>query len=154
VPTAPPTARRRRNRSTQRERILAWLRATDSHPTAAEIHAALLPQIPRLSLATVYRNLDVLVADGRIEAVPGAGAALRYDANPAAHHHFVCEDCGRIRDLYGPRSRNLARRLAREQGLHATRVHIDFYGRCPACLQAPDTSGPAGGPDPSTNQEK
>jgi Fur family peroxide stress response transcriptional regulator len=149
VHVPPRTARpRRRNRSIQRERLLEWLRGTDSHPTAAEIHAALLPQAPRLSIATVYRNLEVLVADGQVDAVAGAGPALRYDANPEPHHHFVCERCGRIRDLYGPRPRNLTRRLAREQGLRAHRVRLDFYGRCPACLQVPEASSPAGGPDP------
>jgi len=149
VNAAPPrTARpRRRNRSLQRERLLAWLRGTDSHPTAAEIHAALAPSAPRLSIATVYRNLEVLVADGRVDAVAGAGPALRYDANPMPHHHFVCERCGQIRDVYGLRPRNLARRLAREQGLRARRVRLDFYGRCPDCLQAQDTIGPAGGPN-------
>jgi Fe2+ or Zn2+ uptake regulation protein len=150
---APPRSSRpqRRNRSLQRERLLGWLRGTDSHPTAAEIHAALLPGSPRLSLATVYRNLEVLVADGVVAAVAGAGPALRYDANALAHHHFVCEACGRIRDLYGPRTRNLARRLAREQGLRAHRVRLDFYGTCPACTQAQDTSGP-GGPDHQTGE--
>ena len=138
---------RRRNRSPQRERLLAWLRGTDSHPTAAEIHAALSPFAPRLSIATVYRNLEVLVADGSVDAVAGAGPALRYDANPLPHHHFVCERCGQIRDLYGPRQRGLTQRLAREQGLRARRVRLDFYGRCPDCLQAPEAIGPAGGPD-------
>jgi Fe2+ or Zn2+ uptake regulation protein len=148
VSLPPPTARpRRRNRSRQRERLLAWLRGTDSHPTAAEIHAALAPGNPRLSIATVYRNLDVLVAEGSVDAVAGAGPALRYDANPLPHHHFVCERCGRILDLHGPRPANLARRLAREQGLRAHRVRLDFYGSCPDCLQAPEAFGPAGGPD-------
>jgi len=144
----PQTPRaRRRNHSRQRERLLAWLRGTDSHPTAAEIHAALLPGNPRLSIATVYRNLEVLLAEGSADAVAGSGPALRYDANPVPHHHFVCEVCGRIRDLYGPRPRNLARRLAREQGLQARRVRLDFYGSCPDCLEAPEARGPAGGPE-------
>lgn len=149
LPTPPHTAQaRRRNRSLQRARLLEWLRGTDSHPTAAEIHAALLPGNPRLSLATVYRNLEVLLADGSIDAVAGAGPATRYDANPEPHHHFVCESCGRIRDLYGPRPRNLARRLAREEGLRARRVRLDFYGSCPECLRAPEARGPSGGPEP------
>ena len=128
--------------------MLEWLRGTDSHPTAAEIHAALLPHNPRLSLATVYRNLEVLLADGSVAEVAGTGPATRYDANAEPHHHFVCESCGRILDLYGPRPRNLARRLAREQGLRARRVRLDFYGSCPECLRAPEARGPSGGPDP------
>jgi Fe2+ or Zn2+ uptake regulation protein len=140
----PPQLRRarRRNRSPQRERLLAWLRATDSHPTAAEIHAALQPGNPRLSLATVYRNLEVLLADGSIDAVAGAGPATRYDGNVLPHHHFVCEHCGRILDLHGPRPANLARRLARKEGLRARRVRLDFYGSCPECLRAPEALGP------------
>ena len=54
----------RRHHSHQRDRIRSWIQQTDSHPTAAEIHEALLPEMSALSLGTVYRNLEVLVAAG------------------------------------------------------------------------------------------
>ncbi len=123
----------RRHRSRQRERILSWIRASESHPTAGEIHRGLLPELPALSLGTVYRNLEVLVADGEVYEVPGHVGASRYDGNPDPHHHFHCEHCGRILDLDVPVPRGLARRVVRDHGLHARRDRIAFFGLCPAC---------------------
>jgi Fe2+ or Zn2+ uptake regulation protein len=143
-----PVARRRRNRTRQRQRLLAALRATAAHPTAAELHAALLPELPQLSLATVYRNLEVLVSEGQVEPVASqaprraqraggerslSGPALRYDANLEPHHHFNCEACGRIQDVEFTPPRHLLVRLRRDHALEASRVRIDFYGLCTDC---------------------
>lgn len=123
----------RRHRSRQRERILAWLRSTESHPTATEIHRALLPELPALSLGTVYRNLEVLVAEGVVDEVASSVGAARYDGNLDPHHHFDCERCGRIVDVELPVPRGLGRRLAVEQGLRARRIRISFSGLCSDC---------------------
>jgi len=156
-PSSDPSLPRRRHRSAQRERILAWLRGTDIHPTAAQIHTALAAQnprrrtprseppgtpAPRLSLGTVYRNLEVLVAEGEVVEVLVAGRPARYDARIEPHHHFCCDVCGVISDVDLPVPRSLARRLADEHGLAARRIHVSFHGLCPACEQG---AGPEGG---------
>lgn len=135
VSTPPPghSTTRRRHRSHQREQILDWLRATDAHPTAAQIHGALEQLLPHLSLGTVYRNLEVLVAEGEVDEVLAAGGPARYDANLEPHHHFICSACGGIVDVAISVPRGLAKRLAREHGLEADRVQLSFHGRCPAC---------------------
>jgi len=113
--------------------MLEWLRATDRHPTAADIYVGLRPEMPSLSLATVYRNLDVLVADGQIDEVPSGVGAARYDGNVVPHHHFHCEGCGEIRDVELAIPRGLVRRLAGEHGLVSNRVRMSFFGLCPVC---------------------
>jgi Fe2+ or Zn2+ uptake regulation protein len=135
VHASPPrhSARPRRHHTRQRERILAWLRASDAHPTATQVHQALLREFPRLSLGTVYRNLEVLAADGLIDEVPAAGGALRFDGNPERHHHFRCVRCQSIRDVTLPAPRSLVRRLQREHALQAESVKIEFHGLCPDC---------------------
>jgi Fe2+ or Zn2+ uptake regulation protein len=135
VNAAPPdsSAPPRRKRSRQRDRILDWLRSTDVHPTAAQIHAALSPDMPSLSLGTVYRNLEVLVADGEVDEVSSATGAARYDGNLEPHHHFNCERCGRILDVEISIPRSLTRRLASEHGLRARRVRLSCFGLCPEC---------------------
>jgi len=94
-----------------------------------------LPELSALSLGTVYRNLEVLVADGEIEEVPSAVGATRYDGNVEPHHHFNCERCGRILDVDIPVPSGLTRRLARASGLRARRVQISFTGLCAACTE-------------------
>ncbi|MBC8187531.1 MAG: transcriptional repressor [Proteobacteria bacterium] len=135
VNTSPPdlTAHPRRNHSRQREEILDWVRRTETHPTAAEIHDALIPDRSDLSLGTVYRNLEILVADGDLDEVRSSSGATRYDGNRQPHHHFSCDRCGCIVDIDLPEPRGLKRRLAREHGLEASRVRISISGICQDC---------------------
>jgi Fe2+ or Zn2+ uptake regulation protein len=125
----------RRNRSRQREAILHWVQESESHPTAADIHRALLPKSSALSLGTVYRNLEILVADGLVDEVPSAFGATRYDGNVSPHHHFNCDQCGQIFDVDLREPPGLRRRLEDEHGLRASRLRISFAGDCPACTE-------------------
>jgi Fur family transcriptional regulator, peroxide stress response regulator len=135
----------RRHQTRQRARILEWLRATDSHPTAAQTHEALLGEMPNLSLGTVYRNLEVLVSEGLVDEVPSSGGGVRYDGNPKPHHHFICDACGAIDDLHLQAPRELARKLRRARGRSARRIRIDFFGLCEACELHGSTAGAASG---------
>jgi Fe2+ or Zn2+ uptake regulation protein len=119
---------------------LQWLRATDQHPTAARVHEALRSEMPALSLGTVYRNLEILVAEGLVDEVPCSDGASRYDGNVEPHHHFNCESCGQILDVELPTPRGLRKRLAGSHGLHARRVRISFFGLCATCEDAQDAS--------------
>ena len=130
---APPETTKRRHQTRQRARILEWLRTSESHPTAAQTHEALVRELPSLSLGTVYRNLEVLVSEGLIDEVPCAGGGLRYDGNPKPHHHFICDACGAIDDLHLQAPAELARKLRRARGRTARRIRIDFFGLCEAC---------------------
>ncbi len=133
VKSAPLEPAKRRHQTRQRARILAWLRETHSHPTAAQTHEALVRELPNLSLGTVYRNLEVLVSEGVIGEVPSAGGGVRYDGNAKPHHHFICESCGAIDDLHIQAPPELARKLRRARGRTARRIRIDFYGLCESC---------------------
>jgi Fe2+ or Zn2+ uptake regulation protein len=142
VPTDPPPLEEspRRHRTRQRERILGWLRATESHPTAAQIHSGLAGDFPGLSLGTVYRNLEVLAGQGQVKVVPSAAGAMRYDGNPEPHHHFICDACGRILDVPFGEPRGLRSRLERESDLRVRRVSIDFFGLCGHCEDSAESS--------------
>ncbi|HIF92808.1 MAG TPA: transcriptional repressor [Myxococcales bacterium] len=133
-PTPPEdSALPRRNRSRQRDQILDWVRATDTHPTANEIYQGLEPVLAGLSLGTVYRNLEVLVEDGDLEEVKVSSGATRYDGNLSRHHHFACERCGRILDIEIPEPRGLKQKLVRDYGHQPARVSISISGICLEC---------------------
>jgi Fe2+ or Zn2+ uptake regulation protein len=127
----------RRNRTRQRERILELVGESHVHPTASAIHHALLAEFPRLSLGTVYRNLDVLVGEGRLRAVPVPSGATRFDGNLGLHHHFVCEACGAIQDVDVRLPAGLAARVRRRYRVQPERFRVDFYGRCRSCAERP-----------------
>ncbi len=86
--------------SKQREAILKKLRSTKSHPTAEWIYNELKEEFPNISLATVYRNLKLLLSMGEIICFD-VGGTEHYDADCALHYHFICKGCGVIIDIPG-----------------------------------------------------
>src|SRR5207237_5138088 len=79
----------------QRRIILEVVHATDAHPTAAFVYRRVRRRLPHVSLATVYRNLRRLAAEGFLaaRADPAGG---RFGGNPAPADRFTCVDCGRL----------------------------------------------------------
>lgn len=128
--------------------ILDVVRATDTHPTAAFVFERVRRRLPRVSLATVYRNLRRLAREGLLgERVEATG--LRFDANVGPHDHFICVACGRILDLPcrdGARrgraalSRGEHVRTAARMGLEILDRSVELYGRCRDCRRR---GGPA-----------
>jgi Fur family transcriptional regulator, peroxide stress response regulator len=118
-----------------RRAVLEVVRGLNTHPTAEEVHRLVVRRAPRVSLATVYRNLRLLVDAGLLGELPGPLA--RFDANTRAHHHFTCLRCGRIADVEAPvaepHSRVLSKRVEARTGLTITHQRIEFFGRCQKC---------------------
>lgn len=90
--------KRTRNHSRKRDAILACLRSTPTHPSADWIYARLKPEIPDLSLGTVYRNLSLFRREGLIVSVGVVGGLERFDADVSPHMHFICSCCGAVLD--------------------------------------------------------
>ncbi len=88
----------------QRAIILETLRELRSHPTADELYAIVKQKLPRISLGTVYRNLDLLSSSGEITLLEQAGQQKRFDGNTMPHHHVRCTVCGRVGDIFNARA--------------------------------------------------
>ena len=116
--------------SRQRELIYQCLQEMKVHPTAEMIYQTLKPDHPKLSLGTVYRNLNQLADWGLIIRMPFH--VERYDADLSPHAHFCCEGCGRVFDLPMPEGEDMTPFCA-EHGFHLRREARLFYGRCLAC---------------------
>jgi len=131
-----PANRKRRN-TPQRITILEQLRARYDHPTAAEIYATVRPQLPRISLGTVYRNLDVLHEDGLIHKIEHAGADTRYDGRLDPHDHVRCTACGAMRDIPRDESSAPARPFpaAEVAGFAVAGCRLEYYGLCQVCRE-------------------
>lgn len=111
-------------------------RASD-HPTAEDVHARVRRRMPRISLGTVYRNLQKLAARQRVRVVHLADRTARYDGMLEDHDHFVCESCGAVTDL--ARTRRAAPDCATlGRAGYGVRTHaLTFYGVCPGCAGRP-----------------
>jgi Fe2+ or Zn2+ uptake regulation protein len=115
-----------------RQLILDTVRASEAHPSAAAVYHQLRRRLPRLSLATVYRNLRMLAAEGLLTERAELGG-MRFDGNTSPHDHFTCVACGRIYDLPAADARRARARVASRTGFEVLMQRIEFYGRCGAC---------------------
>ena len=124
---------KRYNRSNRREKILAYLRRTSSHPAAYEVFDVLKRQYPSISLGTVYRNLATLAEQRKIRRIGCAGGVDRYDARVDDHDHFLCESCGEIYDLESETVGSYYERVRAQSGHDPKGHNLEFYGCCAKC---------------------
>jgi len=102
----------------QRQAIFRVLHGDKAHPTAEWVYEAVSESMPTISLRTVYQTLNDLSA--------------RFDPNLDAHHHLVCDECGRVVDVYADAS---ALRVSgpRRHGFTISSTEVVFRGTCPTC---------------------
>jgi Fur family transcriptional regulator, peroxide stress response regulator len=113
----------------QRMAIVGYLEGNESHPAAGDIHRALLPEYPTLSLATVYNTLETLVGAGLLLELSVARDRSNYDPDVSSHSHACCTRCGRIFDV-----RDSAQTAdAGIEGFRVTDVRTVYYGICGNC---------------------
>lgn len=116
-----------------RQVILEELQQLPGHPTAQEIFDRVRQRLPRVSLATVYRNLEALAARGLIRKLEGACERRRFDAELKDHYHLRCLACGRLDDAPVPRQEELERQVGEQSNYLILGHNLEFYGLCPAC---------------------
>ena len=116
--------------SQQRERIYEAVCASKEHPTAQMIYDTLRPELPKLSLGTVYRNLRQMAQEGCLRELDGI--VIRFDAILQPHTHIRCTCCGRVIDAAVPYDSVLDQRDVAE-GWTIRGHELTFNGICPAC---------------------
>lgn len=123
-----------RKHSRKRDAILSCLRGTTSHPSAEWVYQQLKPQIPDLSLGTVYRNLALFKREGLVWSVATVDGLERFDADVSPHAHLICSGCGAVLDAgtFSPEAQ-LVQRVQAETGAEIRSTEITFYGICGAC---------------------
>ena len=104
------------------------------HPTAEEVYERTIQVMPTVSMATVYRILNALVAEGRLNKVRVPCGADRFDRILEPHSHICCVDCGRVDNvtaLFTPDKDWISDR----KGYRVTGCLMTFEGICPLCLE-------------------
>lgn len=132
VASIQPTSRRE---TRQRRVVYETVASSRTHPTAEWVYERVRREMPRVSLGTVYRNLQLLVADGKLRAWTHA-RVTRFDADLSAHDHFSCESCGLLLDLH--RSEEdfpAAQKRLRARGHEVRERVLEFIGLCRECRQ-------------------
>ncbi len=122
--------------SKQRDCIRAFLATRKDHPTAETVYLSIREEFPRISLATVYRNLSLLSELGEIQKISIGFGPDRFDAFTDPHNHFSCNCCGALMDLEMDSIEHV-NDTAGQSFAGVIQGHtILFNGLCPDCLTA------------------
>lgn len=114
----------------QKQIILDAVNDLKYHPTADEIYLHLKKDYPRLSLATVYRNLNTYAEEGKVRKVSIPGDSERFDFELSNHEHFYCEMCNKLHDV----QLNLDDVMHKISPFKVSMYKLVIYGTCDNCV--------------------
>ncbi len=119
--------------TTQRAAVHDYLCEVEYHPTAEEIFLAVKRKLPRISLATVYKNLEALVECGAVSKLSYGNASARYDIRTDHHYHTRCLGCGKIWDLEAQEGSELSALVKPQAGFEVKDYRLELLGYCRKC---------------------
>lgn len=129
-----------RRMTRQRAAVVELMGELSDFRSAQQLHDELTTRGERVGLATVYRNLQMLVERGEVDVVRVADENLYRKCTVSAHHHhLVCRSCGRTVEFEGDSVEQLARRLAAEHGFVDIDHTLELTGLCHRCATPRET---------------
>ncbi|HCY83823.1 MAG TPA: transcriptional repressor [Desulfobacteraceae bacterium] len=118
----------------QRLAIVGVLAESRGHPSAEAIYEQLKGTFPTMSLATVYRNIQLIKSLGEVLELGFPDGGNRYDGKkPYPHPHLVCIRCKKIMDPDLESLKDMTTELSKETGFTVVSHRLDFFGLCPEC---------------------
>ncbi|MBI2817432.1 MAG: transcriptional repressor [Acidobacteria bacterium] len=119
--------------SLQRQLVLDILKESEGHPTAQTIFEEARKRMPSISLATVYRNLRLLVKQGNLIESKIGNKPSRFETRKNRHYHVCCVRCGSLEDLVLPYQSVLDRKVEGMVRYQLQEHRMEFFGICPRC---------------------
>lgn len=119
--------------SRQRELILETVCTQPVHPTADTVYESVRQKEPRISLGTVYRNLNQLAECGLLLKLPMPTGGDRFDGRLDDHLHIICSGCGAVSDIELADLSGLDSEVERQTGFAVKSRTMVFAGLCPTC---------------------
>jgi Fur family transcriptional regulator, ferric uptake regulator len=125
--------------------ILEEIMNLDSHPTADEVYEIVRKRLPRVSLGTIYRNLDILSGKGLIQKLEVGGAQRRFDGNTGNHYHLRCLACGQVMDLTTKPLKEIEKTISQLADWEILDHRLELIGICLSCkpIRSRDNLSPA-----------
>jgi Fur family peroxide stress response transcriptional regulator len=123
----------------QRLAVYEVLANTKEHPNAEMIFSSLQATYPTMSLATVYKTIDILSEIGLVQILNAGEDSFRYDADMSNHAHVRCVECGRVDDVFDLDAAKVTREIEMGTQYRLTGQQFYFYGVCPACQKKSET---------------
>jgi Fur family ferric uptake transcriptional regulator/Fur family peroxide stress response transcriptional regulator len=107
------------------------------HMSIDSIYDEVVKSHPSLSLATVYKNIILMVENGVLVEVPITGLKPKYELVKDDHIHLVCTECGEVEDK--PHNANadaLFATMSKNENFTLSKQQINLYGVCSQCQTA------------------
>lgn len=121
--------------SKQRALVEAYMQSINAHVSAEQVFHDLNQNGKQISLATVYRSLDLLVQMHKIKRLAHPVNGYVYDKSCEAHYHLHCIKCQCLYDLPYSYQSALDEAARKESGARITSHSIIFEGICEACAK-------------------
>ena len=136
-----PQAIKGRPVTAQRRLLLDILRDAKGHLDAKELYRQASAKDPRISLATVYRNLRLFEELGLVDERRLNRVRCYYEIRRSSeHYHLTCAACGRVIDFKSALVQKLTNEVQRNSGFDVVRAVLYLEGYCPECKQEDKTS--------------
>ncbi len=119
----------------QRAVVFDYLQSVEHHPTAEEVYLAVKKSLPKVSLATVYKNLEALIEAGAASKLTYGDGSARYDIRTDHHYHLRCLVCGTIWDVEPTEISQSFKRMRPRRGFHVTDLRLELLGTCRECRE-------------------
>jgi Fur family transcriptional regulator, peroxide stress response regulator len=108
-----------------------------SHPSAQQVYNEVKKIHPTVSLATVYKTLEVLRDVGLVREINFSQGRARFDSYMCPHINLVCLKCGCITDLDDKVIEEITRKVTLSTKFKPTGQRVDVYGICQKCSLTP-----------------
>ena len=107
------------------------------HMTIDAIYEKVIKTHPSLSLATIYKNIILMVEKGVLVEVPITGEKAKYELTKADHIHLVCTECGEVEDKpHNVDADALFSSMTKNENFSLSKQQINLYGVCSHCQEA------------------
>jgi Fur family transcriptional regulator, peroxide stress response regulator len=117
----------------QRQVLYEVMKTMHGHPSPEEVYARVKKKVPAISLATVYKNINLFVESGVFQKVSMHHGSVRVEMNGEPHHHMVCSKCRKITDIGEKELGLVAKRNRLPGGFLVERYAVDVIGVCASC---------------------
>jgi Fur family peroxide stress response transcriptional regulator len=104
-----------------------------AHPSAQQVYDEVKKIYPTVSLATVYKTLEVLRDLDLVQQINFTNGQARFDSYMRPHINLICVKCGAITDVYEVTVEEITRKVAEATKFKPTGQRMDVYGICQEC---------------------
>jgi Fur family peroxide stress response transcriptional regulator len=119
--------------TTQRIAICRFALRSRDHPTAQRVYNEVREMHPTVSLATVYKTLQILTKHGLIQELDLPQSQARFDSYVEPHINLVCLQCGNIQDFNDKTAQEMVESVTTKAQFTRTGQRLDIYGMCKTC---------------------